>query len=700
LSKPNLLVADADPRSLRILEVALRKAGFAVATANDGGEAMRRAMRTVPDMVLFDVALPVQDGLSLCRALRAEQQLSGMPIVLMGQDKTAAAKARAIESGADDYLAKPILLQELVQRARLLIERRERHDAVQKEQPAALTGSVGDLGLLDVFQSLDNWKKSAVVLCHFNGHAARVWVRDGQAIDAELGPLSGEAAFWRLMTWESGQFRVEFGPVDREPRIEGGTEALLMEAMRRVDEISRSAEALPPLTTLLAVDFGALATRLAELPDEINGVVRAFDGKRPLKEALELSPLDDLSTLAVVQRLLGDGILYRADAATPPKKPSLQQWLGANAPVSQPPPFVPGEDSSPAATPVPKSIGLIHFPPLRGVRRERLRREAEEARARIGSGDPVRLSHVVELPGWRGDGADALSGSMRRMSPAVGEAAKKFAPDAPVSRIVAGDQPPWEQNTAPSFKLADLPAAQPAVEQDAVIESEATTLPPSPQPPIAPVAAQTPAPVVTPPTPPLRPAEVDLAAELRRMMGARRPRWPWYGAGAMAAAAALSIFLWRQPSTDKKDAPWLEAAPQRSVTALEPALAAAGVVPQDDSYAKALADGEQFFKRGKYRQAIKEFKRAVQLFPEAVPSLLALGDAYLEADEPRNALGPLEKAAHLDASSGRAQLLLGTAYQSLGRKPEAVKAYQQYLELEPSGDFTGDVRTILSNLSR
>jgi tetratricopeptide (TPR) repeat protein len=173
-----------------------------------------------------------------------------------------------------------------------------------------------------------------------------------------------------------------------------------------------------------------------------------------------------------------------------------------------------------------------------------------------------------------------------------------------------------------------------------------------------------------------------------------------YGAGAVAAAAALAIFLWRQPSTDKKDAPWLEAVPQRSVTALEPALAAAGVVPQDDSYAKALADGEQFFKRGKYRQAIKEFKRAVQLYPEAVPPLLALGDAYLEADEPRNALGPLEKAAHLDARSGRAQLLLGTAYQSLGRKPEAVKAYQQYLELEPSGDFTGDVRTILSNLSR
>jgi CheY-like chemotaxis protein/predicted negative regulator of RcsB-dependent stress response len=709
LSKPNLLVADADPRSLRILEVALRKAGFAVATATDGGEAERRAIRTVPDLVLCDVALPAQDGLAVCRALRAEERLAGIPIVLMGADKTAVAKARAIESGADDYLAKPILLQDLVQRARLLIERRERQTAVQKDAPAALTGAVADLGLLDVFQSLENWKKSAVVFCQFNGHAARVWVRDGQVIDAELGPLSGEPAFWRLMTWETGQFRVEFGPVDRELRIDCGTQALLMEAMRRVDELGRSAEQLPPDLTL-SVDFAALAARLAELPDEVNGVVRSFDGKRTLKEALEGSPLDDLNTLAVVQRLLGDGILRRGDVA-PAKKPSLHEWLGANAPVSQPPPaeklFAQSADSprlamepeptaaEPAQAPVapqPTPLGLIRFPPLRGVRRERLRREAEETRGRITRGEVVRLSHVVELPGWRGDGADTLSGLMRRMSPAVGEAARKFAPDAPVSRIVLGPADSmWEQQTAPSFKLSSAPPAK--VDEAA----EADTLPPSKPPPIAPVA------VNTPPTPPLRPAERDFPAELRAALGAARAHWPWYAAGGVLAAGALAWFARPQPATDKKDAPWLEAV--AAPTPAEPRkteVAATSVVapPQENAYAKALREGDQLVKRGKYRPAIREFKRATQLNPEALPALLALGDAYLEADEPRSAMKPLEKAARLDARNGRAQLLLGTAYQSLGRNAEAVKAYQLYLQLDPGGDFAHDVRTILANLQR
>src|SRR6185503_5687983 len=157
----------------------------------------------------------------------------------------------------------------------------ERRKHEEPGGPAALTGAVGDLGLLDVFQSLENWRKTGVVRCESRGQVARVWVSDGQVIDAELGPLTGEAAFWRLMTWDQGDFRVEYSAVDREPRMTDGTQAALMEAMRRVDELGRLEESVP-MTAQLAVDFGALAERLADLPDEVNAVVRCFDGRRTL----------------------------------------------------------------------------------------------------------------------------------------------------------------------------------------------------------------------------------------------------------------------------------------------------------------------------------------------------------------------------------------------------------------------------------
>jgi tetratricopeptide (TPR) repeat protein len=306
----------------------------------------------------------------------------------------------------------------------------------------------------------------------------------------------------------------------------------------------------------------------------------------------------------------------------------MQQWVSA-----------PAERASEPVAP-----RVVQFPSNRGVRRARLRREAEQVRAKIAAGEPVRLHRVVEMPAR--DEGESL-GELRRISDAAGEAAKKFAPDAPLSRVAAA-------------------------------QAEA--------PPIAPVAELTPAP--------------GIAAVARK-------RWPWIAAG-VAAAILLVWFFRLQPRTERKDAPWLEnkpaaAAPQPppAVAAPPPAPAPAPALapaPEPSGYTEAVTRGNDFFRQGKYRAAAAEYKKAVALRPEAVPALVALGDAWLEADRPRSAVEPLESAARLDAKSARAQLLLGTAYQSLGRKADAARAYRRFLELEPSSEYAKDVKVILANL--
>ena len=99
-----------------------------------------------------------------------------------------------------------------------------------------------------------------------------------------------------------------------------------------------------------------------------------------------------------------------------------------------------------------------------------------------------------------------------------------------------------------------------------------------------------------------------------------------------------------------------------------------------------------------FKAAAGEYRNALALRPDSVPVLVSMGDAFLEADQPRGAVEPLEAAARLDPKSARAQLLLGTTYHSLGRIWDAVKAYRRYLELEPAGDFAKDVKAILANL--
>jgi CheY-like chemotaxis protein len=613
MSSETVLVADGDARSLRLLELALRRAGFAVESAADGGQAMRKLLETPVQAAVCDVALSEPDGLALCRAARAHERLAGIPFLLVGA-LDPAAKARAVEAGADDYLAKPVLLKELVQRVRHLLERRRLSDP---GPPAALTGSVRDLGLLDLFRSLESWRKDAVVRCERDGQLARVWVREGEIIDAELGPASGDVAFWRLMTWEDGEFRVDFADAGkRERRIHGGTQGALLEAMRRVEELVRVARALP-MDTQLTVDVARLEARLANLPDEVNAVLRIFDGGRALRAALDRSPSDDLSTVGVVQQLIAEGILR------PESRPaSLQHW------VSAPPP-----GSTPAEPATPR---IVLFPPLRGMRRERLRREAEQARAKLASGEPVRLHHVVELPPR---GQAEMLGELRRVSPAVGEAAKTFTAEAQLARVLIPDT---AQATEP--------------------------------PPIAPVAAA---------TPPPGPGD---AAGVRP-----RRKWAWFFIATVALT--LAWVLRPQPRTERRDAPWLE------TKGLAVEVTTAGVAAGPTGYAEAVGRGNDLFRQGKYGAAAGEYRKALSLRRDAVPVLVSLGDAYLEADQPRSALEPLERAARLDPTSARAQLLLGTTYHSLGRIRDAVKAYRRYLELNPTSEFAKDVQVILANLA-
>ena len=605
MAKVKVLVADGDRRNLNIVTLALRRAGFEAEPAADGAQAMQTLLSGTVQAVVCDAALRNPDAIELCRAARTQESVAAVPFVLLGTDAAASAKARAIEAGADDYLVKPVLLKELAQRLQHLLDRRRLSDPAA---PAALTGSVRDLGLVDVFQSLESWRKSAIVRCENGGQLARVWVKQGEVVDAELGPLGVEAAFSRLMTWESGEFRVDFAEVTREARIADGTQAALAEAMRRIDELARMAQALP-LQTQLAVDVARLEAQLGELPDELNAVLRSFDGGRTLRAALDLTPMDDLSAMAAVLRLVEEGILR------PSSRPaSLQQW------VSAPPPAVEGGERT-----VPR---IVNFPPLRGMRRERLRREAEVARQKLAAGEPMRLHHVIALPA-RGDEEEL--GELRQISAAAGEAARKFAPDAPLSRFSAGESPP-----------------------------------------IAPVASTTPPP---------------------QLFGARRhlrSRWLWAAAAALAVLAAWMFR--RQPPTDRKDAPWLEAKPAVPV-APSPAPSASPA-----RHADALARGNDLFRQGKYAAAADEYKKALAAKPDAIPVLVALGDAYLESDRPRNAVSPLESAARLDPKSARAQLLLGTAYHSLGRTADAAKAYRRFLELEPASEFAKDVKVILANL--
>src|SRR6516225_8533054 len=122
---PHILIVD-DHREMRdLVSRALAKEGFRVSTAGDG-KTMRKVMADANiDLVLLDLMLPGEDGLSLCRSLRAE---SSIPIIMLTAKGDEIDRVIGLEMGADDYLPKPFGSRELIARIKAVLRRS--HDKV------------------------------------------------------------------------------------------------------------------------------------------------------------------------------------------------------------------------------------------------------------------------------------------------------------------------------------------------------------------------------------------------------------------------------------------------------------------------------------------------------------------------------------------------------------------------------------------
>jgi putative two-component system response regulator len=117
-----VLVVDDLASNLALLKRLLTAQGYQVLTAGDGVEAMDLVSRAQPDMVLSDIRMPRRDGFDLCRELKASPTTRLTPIVLMTGAEEADDRIRAIETGANDLLSKPIDQPELKARVKSLVQ--------------------------------------------------------------------------------------------------------------------------------------------------------------------------------------------------------------------------------------------------------------------------------------------------------------------------------------------------------------------------------------------------------------------------------------------------------------------------------------------------------------------------------------------------------------------------------------------------
>ena len=269
--KHRILLVDAERRSVRVLSVALRSAGYGVRIAGNGLQALDKIEAAIPDVIVSDSQLPKLDGYGLVEKVKANRETENIPILLLTSKGNDEDRERGRRLGVSDYLPKPVFVRELVACIGLLIARSARAKmaaSITTTRTGRFSGSTRDVSVVDLLQTFELLRESGVARLLRGAEAAEIYFRDGRAVDARLGRLRGEQAIYAALLWSEAALDVEFRAVKKEDVIDRSVGTLLVEGMRRVDAWGHIYAQLRPLTNAVETDQARLleqiATRLSD----------------------------------------------------------------------------------------------------------------------------------------------------------------------------------------------------------------------------------------------------------------------------------------------------------------------------------------------------------------------------------------------------------------------------------------------------
>ncbi|HUF12542.1 MAG TPA: response regulator [Longimicrobiales bacterium] len=124
--KKLILVVDDDPNSREIVQTFLESRGYSVVTVPTGESALAAVQEETPDLILLDVMMPGMDGWEVARTLKDHADYAGIRVVMMTARSDFSDKQKGLQAGADDYIVKPIQLEDLGKTVKRNLEVRSR----------------------------------------------------------------------------------------------------------------------------------------------------------------------------------------------------------------------------------------------------------------------------------------------------------------------------------------------------------------------------------------------------------------------------------------------------------------------------------------------------------------------------------------------------------------------------------------------
>jgi len=327
-----ILIVDSDTNYIIPLRNSLSKIGYEVICWDDGQKALELAKSLHADMIISEVDLPKVSGHALFKDLRSVPACKTTPFIFLSSQKRVDDRIKSMELGVDDYIAKPFYVEEVVARVEALFKEISKLNESQSQAEKGFSGNLTEMNLVDLIQTLELGKKSAVLKLKHNSTIGMVYVKDGEVVDASLPNLLPDKALLRMFTWTIGNFYVDITPVDRDKTVQTSNKDLINIGLRRLNEWDQIKEGLPPIN---AVVTKSQINSYDDLSEEEREMISSLDEKNFIYEVIEKSQLDDVKALEVMRSLYQKGYLQETEDNYVPLVDDYITKLKQNVPTSR-----------------------------------------------------------------------------------------------------------------------------------------------------------------------------------------------------------------------------------------------------------------------------------------------------------------------------------------------------------------------------
>lgn len=233
-----ILLVDDNPLILDLMRKGLEPHAK-VDAVTDGTDALLKALEEPPDLIISDYRMSGVDGRQLLEKLKSRPQTQKVPVVLVATKSDVDEKLQSVADQVEDFFIKPFFIRDLTKRAKRIIDRIHL-EKMQREASGAggITGRLSEMGIMDLFQTLEMGQKTCalIVTAPDEKETATLYFSEGQIRHAMMNKLIGDAVVNHIVHWNDGAFQIDFNARSDERTTSTGTQSLLMEALRLLDE--------------------------------------------------------------------------------------------------------------------------------------------------------------------------------------------------------------------------------------------------------------------------------------------------------------------------------------------------------------------------------------------------------------------------------------------------------------------------------